>query len=277
MSGETAQTASILLVEDDEIDVMNVRRAFKRNKISCPLVHAEDGVQALEMLTGAWEDPEIPYPSIVLLDINMPKLNGIELLDSLAEQDDQRWRDSNIFMLTTSENPTDREACYAHQVAGYFVKPFDFNAFARALKSLNDFWGMSNMPTIEFQDAKKIILVDDDRIVRSVIAKILNKAGYEVQTAGNGLEAWDLLQSFVPDLIVSDINMPEMNGWELLTRMKDSGSLATIPVILLSGDTSEEERKKAEELGADLLLPKEAGATVVRVQAKRILNNPHKK
>ena len=268
------QAVSILLVEDDEVDVMSVKRAFKRNQITCKLVHVEDGAVALERLTGAWDDPACPFPSIILLDINMPKLNGIELLAALENQDDQRWRESSIFMLTTSESPIDKNACYEHQIAGYFVKPFDFNLFARALKSLNDFWGMSNLPTIDFQDAKKIVLVDDDRIVRSVIAKVLQKAGYEIKTAGNGTEAWDILQQFTPDLIVSDINMPEMNGWELLQRMKEHETLHAVPFILLSGDTSEAERQQAAELGADLLLPKDAGATVVRVQAKRLFNKP---
>lgn len=269
------QTSSILIVEDDEVDLMNVRRAFKRNNVTCQLIHAEDGAQALQMLTQDWNEAEQPFPSIILLDINMPKLNGIELLNALNQQDDQRWRDSSIFMLSTSESAVDKNACYKHHIAGYFVKPFDFNIFARALKSLNDFWSMSDLPTIDFQSARKILLVDDDRIVRSVMAKVLEKAGYEIQIASNGAEAWDILQSFTPDLIVSDINMPEMNGWELLSRMKQHETLQHVPFILLSGDTSDKEREQAARLGADLLIPKDAGATVVRVQAKRLFNKPH--
>ena len=113
------KVVNILLVEDDEVDVMNVKRAFKRNRITNPLFVAGNGLKALAMLRGQVEDgPKIPDTRrIILLDINMPKMNGIEFLQELRQ--DPALAPTPVIVLTTSDEDQDRIEAYKLNVAGY--------------------------------------------------------------------------------------------------------------------------------------------------------------
>src|SRR4051812_48938283 len=94
---------SILLVEDDNVDVMNVQRAFRKNNITCPLSVAFNGVEALNILRGNNGKAKLnPLPGIILLDINMPKMNGIEFLHELRS--DAELQSISVFVMTTSND-----------------------------------------------------------------------------------------------------------------------------------------------------------------------------
>lgn len=137
--------ASILLVEDDEVDVMNVQRAFKRNLISNPVHVAGNGLEALAMLRGTDDKKKLsPTPKIILLDINMPKMNGIEFLTELRL--DQNLHAISVFVLTTSDEEKDRIAAYDMNVAGYILKPVDPGKFMEAVKTLDVFWSLIELP-----------------------------------------------------------------------------------------------------------------------------------
>jgi CheY-like chemotaxis protein len=110
----------VLIVEDSEIDTMAVLRAFRRANITSPTHQACDGVEALDMLRGTGGKAQLPQPCLILLDINMPRMDGIAMLDELREDDG--IRDSIVFMLTTSGHTMDRKAAYERNVAGYFLK-----------------------------------------------------------------------------------------------------------------------------------------------------------
>ncbi len=136
---------SILLVEDDEVDVMNIQRAFKKNHISNPLHIAGNGLQALAMLRGTDGEEEFnPTPKIILLDINMPKMNGIEFLKELRSDAD--LRSISVFILTTSDEEKDRIAAYDLNVAGYILKPVEPGKFIDAVKTLDVFWSLIELP-----------------------------------------------------------------------------------------------------------------------------------
>jgi CheY-like chemotaxis protein len=110
---------TLLVVEDDEIASACVRRGFARHQPAYSIRFARDGVEALELLRS--DDPEaVPHPYLILLDINMPRMNGIEFLGVI--RDDPSLRDSIVFMLTTSDASRDVVAAYSHNVAGYLVK-----------------------------------------------------------------------------------------------------------------------------------------------------------
>ncbi len=114
---------NMLLVEDDEVDRKAVKRAFDGLEIPVNIVEASDGRQALDILRGESEVLPPPQPFFVLLDINLPQLDGIEVLQELrSEATNPRIRNSIVFVLTTSEAQKDRERAYAHNVAGYLVK-----------------------------------------------------------------------------------------------------------------------------------------------------------
>ncbi len=140
------QMLNILLVEDDALDVMNVRRAFKKNNILNPLYVAGNGVEALEMLRGRdGGAPECPAERrIILLDLNMPKMNGIEFLRELRGDSD--LRPTPVVVLTTSDEDRDRIAAYNFNVAGYIVKPVTLLSFIEMMATLNKYWMLSELP-----------------------------------------------------------------------------------------------------------------------------------
>lgn len=133
----------ILLVDDDEIDVMNVRRAFKRNNIANPLHVARNGIEALEMLRATGPNAIPRERRLVLLDLNMPRMNGLEFLRDLRQDPDLRH--ITVVVLTTSDDERDRIEAYELNVAGYILKPVTFIAFVEAMATLNTYWTISEM------------------------------------------------------------------------------------------------------------------------------------
>jgi len=134
---------NILLVEDDDVDVMNVQRAFKKGNITSPLYVARHGQQALEMLRGK-SCSNIPNGQrLILLDMHMPKMGGIEFLQELRA--DVELRTIPVVMLTTSNEDKDRFNAYNLNVAGYLLKPVEFPKFVDMMTTLNKYWTLSEM------------------------------------------------------------------------------------------------------------------------------------
>jgi CheY-like chemotaxis protein len=132
---------NILLVEDDEVDVMTVKRAFRQNHIMNPLFVAHDGVDALEKLRGG----EVPKGRrIVLLDLNMPRMNGIEFLQEVRK--DPELVSTPVIVLTTSNDDEDKVKAYNLNVAGYLVKPVTFANFCELMVALNKYWSLVELP-----------------------------------------------------------------------------------------------------------------------------------
>lgn len=137
----TERMLNILLVEDDEVDVMNVRRAFEKNRILNPLHVASDGLKALEMLRSN----SVPAGRrMVLLDLNMPRMNGIEFLRELRA--DPVLKPIPVVVLTTSNDDRDRIEAYNFNVAGYLLKPVTFVSFVELMAALNKYWSLVELP-----------------------------------------------------------------------------------------------------------------------------------
>ena len=136
MSSDQA-TPSILLVEDDQMDVMNVQRELRRQNIDVPIVQARNGRDALNMLRGEGGETQIPKPNLVMLDINMPRMNGLELLEILRS--DPEFVDLNVFIMTTSDLESDRLKAQQLAVSGYIIKPLSFDTFGEGGTSLDGF------------------------------------------------------------------------------------------------------------------------------------------
>ena len=132
---------NILLVEDDQVDVMNVKRAFDRNRITNPLYVAGDGLEGLRMLRSG----EVPAERrLVLLDLNMPKMNGIEFLRELRA--DPALQLTPVVVLTTSNDERDKIEAYNLNVAGYLLKPVTFINFVEVMAALNKYWTLVELP-----------------------------------------------------------------------------------------------------------------------------------
>jgi len=133
-------SSPVLLVEDDLVDLMSVERAFRELEISNPLYTAGNGEEALESL----RDESKPLPGIILLDLNMPRLNGVELLGILKS--DERLRRIPVVILTTSKEPTDRAKTFDLGIAGYMVKPVDYPGFVEVMRIIWRYWEQSETP-----------------------------------------------------------------------------------------------------------------------------------
>jgi len=140
------KTLNVLLVEDDEVDVMNVKRAFQKNNIKNPLYVASNGIEAFKILRGQGDNyPIIPQQRrIILLDLNMPKMGGLEFLQELRA--DSNLKSIPVIILTTSDEDKDRIEAYSLNVAGYLLKPVKSSQFTEAIATLNNYWTLCEIP-----------------------------------------------------------------------------------------------------------------------------------
>jgi CheY-like chemotaxis protein len=130
---------SILLVEDDMVEAMTVKRALKDLKVTNPLRVAGNGEEALEYLRN--ENNE--RPGLILLDLNMPKMNGLELLQILKA--DPSLRTIPVIVLTTSKHDQDKVATFNLSVAGYMIKPVEYGQFVNTIRAINLYWTLSEV------------------------------------------------------------------------------------------------------------------------------------
>lgn len=135
---------NILLVEDDEVDVMNVKRAFKKNNVTNPLYVCNNGLEALNFLRGERDSSIIEIPKIILLDLNMPKMGGIEFLREIRKDD--KLKNISVFVMTTSNEDKDKVDAYNLNVAGYILKPLSMERFIEAVSTLNNYWKLCEFP-----------------------------------------------------------------------------------------------------------------------------------
>lgn len=143
---ELNRPLNILLVEDDEVDVLNVKRAFRKNQIQHSIYTASNGLEALDMLRGTGGQATL-LPSgrrLILLDINMPKMNGLEFLQVLRA--DPQLQMIPVVVLTTSNQDQDRLQAYRLNVAGYLLKPITFTAFSHLIIAFNHYWSACELP-----------------------------------------------------------------------------------------------------------------------------------
>ncbi|MBE9029150.1 response regulator [filamentous cyanobacterium LEGE 11480] len=129
--------APILLVDDDQIDVMSVKQGLKAIRASNPLYVSTDGEAAIDWLNQG----QNPLPALILLDLNMPRMNGFELLQILKADD--RWQPIPVVILTTSQDQHDRRRSFQLQAAGYVIKPLEDEDFVEAIRVIHQYWCLS--------------------------------------------------------------------------------------------------------------------------------------
>lgn len=138
------RVVKILLVEDDQVDIMAVQRAFKQRKIANPLEIANNGIEALEILRGSQSRDPLAPPYIIILDLNMPRMNGFEFLEEL--RNDPSIDKSIVFVLTTSKDDEDRSRAYEKHIAGYITKSDFDSSFLDAVTMLESYWKIIEFP-----------------------------------------------------------------------------------------------------------------------------------
>ena len=129
---------TFVVVEDDDVDMMSIERALKRIRLKNPILRAKDGIAALELLHGTDAEAAMETPYIILLDLNMPRMNGIDFLAALRK--DPRTEMARVFVLTTSETDQDIMNAHAHKIMGYIFKSDLLGSLSEAIDSLEDSW-----------------------------------------------------------------------------------------------------------------------------------------
>jgi CheY-like chemotaxis protein len=152
MSDQT-KPVKIMLVEDDSIDVKAFKRAMSKLKINNPVAIARDGVEAWEHLQSCVEGGGEEAPSLVILDINMPRMNGLELLTKIRK--DENLRHLIVFVLTTSNDEKDKFEAFNMNVAGYMLKSDMGNSFIRAVELIDSYWRVVEFPEPSYSPARQ--------------------------------------------------------------------------------------------------------------------------
>ena len=134
---------SFLLVEDDEVDVITIKRAFKKANIINSLHVAGNGLEALDLLRGENGQKKLKQPLIVLLDLNMPKMNGLEFLTEIRKDDE--LKSLPVVILTSSANDEDIVKAYGNNVAGYLLKPVGMEQFVEKMAILGKYWSLCEL------------------------------------------------------------------------------------------------------------------------------------
>ncbi len=151
MSDLNTKPVKIMLVEDDSIDVKAFQRAMTKLKISNPVTVARDGVEGWEHLQECVANGGEDTPSLVILDINMPRMNGLELLTKIRQ--DQNLRHLIVFVLTTSNDEKDKFEAFNMNVAGYMLKSDMGNSFIRAVELIDSYWRVVEFPEPNYRPA----------------------------------------------------------------------------------------------------------------------------
>lgn len=141
------ETVHLLLVEDDEVDAEAIVRAFRRQNLKNPITIVSDGFDALCVLRGECGRVRLQAPYLILLDLNMPRMNGVEFLQILRQ--DPQLMYSVVFILTTSDSDQDKLAAYHAQIAGYFLKQRAGENFVNLVELLSMYWRMIEFPPEE--------------------------------------------------------------------------------------------------------------------------------
>ena len=138
---ENSAEVTLMLIDDDDIDAMALQRSFGRQKLGNRIIRAHDGQEAFEMLEAGM----VPYPFIILLDLQMPRMTGIEFLGKLRTH--AKFHDSIVFVLTTSKAEQDLDASYDQNIAGYFVKEEAGENFVDVVTTLDCYWKVVHFPS----------------------------------------------------------------------------------------------------------------------------------
>ena len=134
------ENLQILVVEDDEVDILTLLRAFKKLGFDRPVTIARDGIEALQIMRREHPEKQITKPYVVLADLNMPRMNGLELLTEIRK--DPSLFSTSVFILSTSRHPADLSIAHKHNVAGYLRKPLSFEEYQSTIKALKEYWSL---------------------------------------------------------------------------------------------------------------------------------------
>jgi len=249
-------TKKIVIMEDEEILKNLLKKKLEMSGYE--VLTANNGQEGIDLLRGGY------IPDLILLDIVMPIKDGFEVLENL--RDDKKLSSIPVIIISNSGEPVEIKKVKKFGIIDYLIKA-DFDP-EEVLQKISEFFDdnqSEKKPEIEIEEEEeeeintkettnngiKIILAEDDDFLRDICETKLRKEGFNVSTACNGTEAFAKIKEENPEIILLDIIMPEMDGFEVLKKIKEIPEKVSIPVIMLTnlGQTSEIEKGLA--LGAE--------------------------
>ncbi|MFW5966961.1 MAG: response regulator [Persicimonas sp.] len=237
----------ILIVDDVETIAASV--GFVLSELEVPIEMAEHGEEALEMLR------ERPY-SLVISDVSMPRMDGVALTKMIRS--DERMSEIPVILLTSLDRPDERDAGIEAGATDYIIKgSIGGGELLGRVKELLEI--APDVPASDFGgdgDLYQVLVAEDVETIAASIAFVLSEGPFEIEIARNGAAALERLRSENYDVLLSDVQMPEMSGLELLEAIRADDDLSKLPVILLTSLQDEEVQEQALDIGADRFLIK---------------------
>lgn len=256
----------VLYVDDDQQLHTLFRAMF--NMTEYQLFIAGDGETGLEIAAAE-------KPDIILMDINMPEMNGVEVVRQLKGTPD--LADIPVIAITADDSRENRERCYAAGVANMVFKPVSrFTLLDTVRKYIDARKGAapgsptSTLPSQPTNDGrKKVLVVDDNEDLRTIFGRVFDKHHFDVYAAADGYIAIDYMKETHPDVVILDINMPGISGFDVLNFIRGDEHLKNAKVIVVTGNTMAPNDPQAEM--ADLLLLKPVDIAELFGFAKRMM------
>jgi two-component system, cell cycle response regulator DivK len=238
---EKSKRLTVLIIDDSEII---------RERLS-EMIFEIDGVHEVFMAESAMKGLELAQsvkPGLVVLDIKMPDVSGIDVLSDIKQIEPPPV----VTILTNFPYKTYQRRCMELSADYFFDKSSEFSRVKDiVVELLNHSEPGKDEENDKGEKPEKILLVEDNDMNRDMLSRRLSRKGYTVVIAVNGLEAIELANSEQPDLILMDMSLPEMDGWECTRRLKDNSVTQRIPVIALTAHALKTDRDKAFNAGCD--------------------------
>ncbi len=235
---------SILLVDDEEITRQIIAQHLAR--VGYLVTVAENGLIALNMM-------QVEHFDLILLDMNMPVMDGLATLDAIKSN--PVMQKTAVVMLTASNAREHVVHCLTLGAADYLIKPVNLEELRQRVRHCLDNKTTRIEPTVHIESkditGARVLIVDDEPINLKLLANQLRKVGFGVLAAASGLDALELLGRENVDAILLDVNMPHMDGKEVLTAIRASEQWRILPVLMLSFDDEQETVEHCYQLGAN--------------------------
>jgi response regulator RpfG family c-di-GMP phosphodiesterase len=244
----------ILVVDDSSM----MRRALRTilEPLNVDVYEAVDGQMGLEM---AFENKF----DLIVTDVNMPNMDGVELCQRLKRQPSTRG--IPVVMVSSFDSETDIEKGFQVGAAAYISKK---EAQTYLFETIAKIMSKSTL-----HSRQTILVVDDSRTIRKIVEEGLAQSGFQVATAINGKEALNIIKYTKPDLILSDIDMPVMNGFEFCNAVHSSADLASIPFVVMSSNNDRAHMKRMLQYGAEAYIIKPFNTDQLVILVEKLLSD----
>jgi response regulator RpfG family c-di-GMP phosphodiesterase len=244
----------ILIVDDSAVFRTSMKKILA--SMNAEIILAEDGQKGLDLALQENFD-------IVVSDIDMPKINGIELCRSLKST--ASTQGTPVVMVSTFDSDSDIDKGFQAGASAYLSK---YEIQDRLLETVENVLSKS-----KFKSNRLVMVVDDSKVVLKIVEKGLAEAGFRVITAENGKKALNLLETIQPDLILTDIEMPDINGFEFCGTVHTNPELSMVPIVAMSSKTDRGYMKRMLQNGASAYLCKPFNIDELVILVEKMLSD----